>query len=92
MSLFVVRFKELLEQSGKMQNDICKDLGISKQKLSKWKTGYTEPNLDDIILLATYFDVTADYLIGLTTTASGQVIKDSFNITGNGNSINFRNH
>lgn len=85
MSLFVVRFKELLEQSGKMQNDICKDLGISKQKLSKWKTGYTEPNLDDIILLATYFDVTADYLIGLTTTASGQVIKDSFNNISNSN-------
>lgn len=85
MSLFVVRFKELLEQSGKMQNDIYKDLGISKQKLSKWKTGYTEPNLDDIILLATYFDVTADYLIGLTTTASGQVIKDSFNNISNSN-------
>ena len=85
MSLFVVRFKELLEQSGKMQKDICKDLGISKQKLSKWKTGYTEPNPDDIILLATYFDVTADYLIGLTTTASGQIIKDSFNNISNSN-------
>ncbi|MDE6677358.1 MAG: helix-turn-helix domain-containing protein [Clostridia bacterium] len=62
---FIVRFKELLESSGKMQKDICNELGISKQKLSKWKTGYTEPNLDDIILIAKYFQVTTDYLLGV---------------------------
>ena len=62
---FITRFKELLESSGKMQKDICNELGISKQKLSKWKTGYTEPNLDDIILIANYFQVTTDYLLGI---------------------------
>lgn len=64
MSLFIQRFKDLLSSSGKMQKDICKDLGISKQKLSNWKTGYTEPNLDDVIMLANYFGVSVDYLIG----------------------------
>ena len=39
MSLFLSRFREILSESGKMQKDICADLGISKQKLSKWKTG-----------------------------------------------------
>ena len=64
MNLFVNRFKEQIQLSGKMQKEICQDLGISKQKLSNWKTGYTEPNLDDIIMLANYFDVSVDYLIG----------------------------
>lgn len=66
MSLFLSRFREILSESGKMQKDICADLGIPKQKLSNWKTGYSEPNFDDIIMLANYFDVSTDYLLGLS--------------------------
>ncbi len=65
MNLFVPRLKELISESGKMQKDICMDLGIPKQKLTRWKTGYNEPSIDEIIMLATYFNVTADYLLGL---------------------------
>ena len=65
MSSFVQRLSELIENSGKQQNEICKDLGIYKQKFSRWKTGYTEPNLEDLIMLANYFDVSTDYLLGL---------------------------
>lgn len=66
MSLFLSRFRGLLEESGKQQKDICAELGIRTQKLSNWKTGYSEPNFDDIILLARYFDVSTDYLLGVT--------------------------
>ncbi len=40
-------------------------MGISKQKLTNWKSGYSEPNIDDIMMLAKYFEVTTDYLVGL---------------------------
>lgn len=66
MSMFLSRLRELLSESGKMQKDICADLSISKQKLSKWKTGYCEPNFDDLLMLAQYFDVSTDYLLGLS--------------------------
>lgn len=66
MSLFLSRFRELLAESGKMQKDICAELGISRPTLSNWKTGYSEPNFDDIIMLAKYFDVSSDYLLGLS--------------------------
>ena len=65
MNLFVSRLTGLINDSGKPQNDICKDLGIYKQKLSRWKLGSTEPNLDDLIIIANYFEVTTDYLLGL---------------------------
>ncbi|MBO4572443.1 MAG: helix-turn-helix transcriptional regulator [Clostridia bacterium] len=65
MNLFVVRLKELLVNKGKLQKDVCVELGISKQKLSKWKTGYNEPSLDELIMIASYFDVSVDYLLGL---------------------------
>lgn len=63
-NLFVERLKELIVSSGKMQKEICADMKISKQKLSKWKTGYNEPSLDEILTIAIYFDVTVDYLLG----------------------------
>lgn len=65
MNTFVDRFSELIAASGKMQKDIGKDLGVCKQKFSRWKTGFTEPNLDDLIMIAKYFDVSTDYLLGL---------------------------
>lgn len=64
VNLFVERLKELISSSGKMQKEICGDMKISKQKLSKWKTGYSEPSIDEILMIALYFDVTTDYLLG----------------------------
>lgn len=80
MNLFVLRLKELITESGKMQKDICNDLGIPKQKLTRWKTGYNEPSIDEIIMLATYFNVTSDYLLGLEDETGAKVkfdIKDT---------------
>ncbi|MDE5729340.1 MAG: helix-turn-helix domain-containing protein [Clostridia bacterium] len=65
MNLFSTRLNELITASGKQQNEICKDLKIYKQKFSRWKLGKTEPTLDDLILLANYFNVSVDYLLGL---------------------------
>ena len=64
MNSFANKLSELIAESGKTQNEICKDLDIYKQKLSRWKTGTTEPTLDDLIMLSNYFDVSVDYLIG----------------------------
>ena len=62
---FIQKLQELIAESEKLQKEICKDLGISKQKLSKWKLGYNEPSIDEIVMLAKYFNVTTDYLLGL---------------------------
>ena len=65
MSAFKERIAELIIESGKMQKDICAELGIPKQKLTRWKTGYNEPSLDELIIIAEYFGTTSDYLLGL---------------------------
>ncbi len=77
MNLFISRLRELIVESGKMQKDICADLGIPKQKLTRWKTGYNEPSIDEIIMLALYFNVTTDYLLGLEDETGAKV---KFNI------------
>ena len=64
MEKFIMRLRDLIESSGEKQVDICRDMKISKQKLSAWKSGYSLPNYGDLMRLADYFEVSADYLLG----------------------------
>lgn len=66
MNMFLSRFRGLLDETNKTQKEICDILGIRTQKLSNWKTGYSEPNFDDILMLADFFEVSTDYLLGLS--------------------------
>ena len=63
---FVEKLNDLLQESGKQQVEICKDLKIPKVKLTRWKKGYTEPNMDELLMLSVYFNVSLDYLLGKT--------------------------
>ena len=39
---------------------------LNKSMVSKWESGINEPSLDNAKLISLYFDVSIDYLIGLT--------------------------
>lgn len=41
-------------------------LGVSKQTASRWETGDRLPSLDTAYEIARYFNVTLDYLVGLS--------------------------
>lgn len=41
---------------------------INKSMVSRWESGVNEPTLDNAKYLSMYFDVSLDYLIGLTDT------------------------
>lgn len=64
---FYARYTALCAEHGfKPQNDsILAVAGVSSASVSGWKNG-SLPKIDVIIRLAKYFDVTADYLIGLS--------------------------
>ena len=64
MNDFLSRFRGILLEFGKSQKEICDELGIRTQKLSNWKTGYSQPSFDDLIMLANYFKISVDYLLG----------------------------
>ena len=42
------------------------DLKINKSMLSRWENGVNDPSLDYAKALCLYYDVSLDYLIGLT--------------------------
>ena len=66
---FSDRLKELIDErkeSGQTLRGLAKDLEVSLGVLSDWQNGNKTPRGDSIIKLAQYFDVSADYLLGLT--------------------------
>ena len=65
MNKFANRLNELINNSGKPQKQICEELGIPEPKLSKWKNNHIEPDINDLIMLAKYFKVSIDDLVGL---------------------------
>lgn len=55
------------KENGISQEIIAQTIGVSRQSLGKWANGTTVPDILDLKKLAKYFDVSADYLLGLTT-------------------------
>lgn len=61
-----LRLKILRQQKDINQVDLGRIVGVGKTTISNYETGYSVPDLDTLIKLAEYFQVTTDYLLGLT--------------------------
>lgn len=57
---------ELRRKRGLNQRAAAADLGISQALLSHYETGAREPGLEFVCRACAYYDVTADYLLGLS--------------------------
>ena len=51
----------------KTLNQIEKDTGISNVNLSRWERGQVVPNIDFCIILADYYGISLDELVGRET-------------------------
>ena len=56
---------KLLRQTyGLSQSDLASILNLSQQSIYNYENGISEPSIETLISLATYFDTSVDYLIG----------------------------
>lgn len=60
------RLKDLREDNDYKQIDIAKILNMTQQQYSKIENGITEITADRLIKLSIIYDVSVDYLLGLT--------------------------
>lgn len=65
MDVFRKRLKELRLDKKKTQKELATIIGTNNSSLCDWECGRTEPNIDMILKLALYFEVSCDYLLGL---------------------------
>lgn len=58
------RIKELMKEKGLTQVKLAKEIGLKQNTISAWLLKKKEPCIMSLWLLADYFDVEIDYLIG----------------------------
>ena len=66
MSSFAERLKELRQEKRLSQDALAEILDISQTGISYWELGVRRPTSDFIIAIAKYFNVTTDYLLGVS--------------------------
>ena len=62
---FAERLKLLRQDKGIGQNLLAETLELSNASISYWGNARQEPSASAIVKLAQFFDVTADYLLGI---------------------------
>ncbi len=58
--------KKLRESKGLSQMQLALKLGMNQNTISRYENGEREADYQTLILLADFFDVSIDYLIGRT--------------------------
>ncbi len=64
MKIFAKRLKELRKEKGITQAELAKAVGLSQSIISAYELEMYEPTATAIVLIANYFNVCADYLLG----------------------------
>ena len=59
------RLRTLRLERNITQTEMSKRVGVTKAMISSYELEQRQPSYDVLIKLATFFDVTADYLLGL---------------------------
>jgi len=59
------RLKQLRKDKGVSQKDVAKEIGVTVSAYSNYEQGLREPSNQILINICKYYDVTADYLLGL---------------------------
>lgn len=66
---FADNLSDLVEEkkkSGKSHNDIAEEIEVGSATLSDWMADNKTPTIDNLYKISKYFDVSADWLLGLT--------------------------
>lgn len=67
------KIKTLREKKGLTQLELSKDLNVVRQTVAQWENQERDLKTGAIISLAKYFNVSADYLLGLTENTSTNI-------------------
>ena len=60
------RLIELRKENNLSQEKLAKAINVSQKAIDFWEKGINEPKAGYIVLLASYFNVSTDYLLGVT--------------------------
>lgn len=76
MMKFPERLKELRKKFDLTQEQLSNAFDVGKVTISLWERGQREPDYKTLAKIATYFNVTTDFLLGLTDEQKSSYAKD----------------
>lgn len=65
MDIFATRLRELRIEKGLSMKQLAKALDTTDAAISNWENNINEPKISYLKLIALYFGVSTDYLLGL---------------------------
>lgn len=66
--MYFERLQAVRKKHKLTQDDVAAILGTSRQQISKWENGQQNMGVDKLVLLAKYYNISTDYLLGLSDT------------------------
>lgn len=63
---FNVRLKQIRQKNNLTQSELADVLGLKPTAISNYESERNEPSFEKLIVLSKYFDVSCDYLLGVT--------------------------
>lgn len=65
MSTFSIRLRELRADKQMSMKQLAVAIGTTDAAISNWENGINEPKISYVIRLCEFFNVSADYLLGI---------------------------
>ncbi len=84
MAVFSIRLRELRQEKKLSMKQLAKKINTTDGAISNWENGVNEPKISYLIRLAVFFEVSADYLLGLEDETGAKTYSAKYNI----NSVN----
>jgi transcriptional regulator with XRE-family HTH domain len=82
-SVFAERLRKIMNEQRKTQKEVADVLGITRQAISQYLDGAVQPNAEKLYKLSKYFQVSCDWLIGLSeVSVPDTTIRAVHDITG----------
>lgn len=66
MEVFSKKLKELRLEKGLSQRELAEILKTNNSSVCDWERERSQPDLETLVDIAKYFNVSTDYLLGLT--------------------------
>ena len=91
MAFYYKRIRELREDSDLTQLDVANYLNVGLTTYRRWETGERTVPTNIVVELTKFYNVSADYILGLTNAANpNRKIKNQVTISGGKNKLTLK--
>lgn len=81
---FVNNLKKLMRKHSVTQQELADAVGLKRQTIALYESGGASPRLEGFVAIAKHFDISCDYLLGITSIQSSDVtvktVKDKYGL------------